>query len=108
MAIAQVTIIPIGTGDTGVSEYVAAIQDVLAAAPEEVKHRMTPMSTLIEGPLDEVLAVIRRMHEVPFQRGAQRVSTSISIDDRRDKPSTMEQKMRSVEEKRRKNDNEGR
>ncbi|MBB6730269.1 MTH1187 family thiamine-binding protein [Cohnella zeiphila] len=100
MAIVQATIIPVGTGDTSVSEYVAAIQDVLSSAPEPVKHQMTPMSTIIEGELDDVLAVIRRMHEVPFQKGVRRVSTSITIDDRRDKPSTMEQKMRSVEDKR--------
>jgi uncharacterized protein (TIGR00106 family) len=57
------------------------------------------MSTIIEGELDVLLDVIRRMHEVPFENGAMRVSTSITIDDRRDKEGTMEQKLRSVEEK---------
>jgi uncharacterized protein (TIGR00106 family) len=57
------------------------------------------MGTIIEGDLDEILAVVRRMHEHPFAQGALRVSTSIRIDDRRDKVATIEGKMRSVEEK---------
>jgi uncharacterized protein YqgV (UPF0045/DUF77 family) len=39
------------------------------------------------------------MHEHPFTLGAQRVSTSLRIDDRRDKQATIAGKMRSVEEK---------
>ena len=39
------------------------------------------------------------MHEVPFANGAARVSTTLTIDDRRDKQGTMEQKLLSVEEK---------
>ncbi|RKP56814.1 thiamine-binding protein [Cohnella endophytica] len=99
MAIAQVTIVPLGTGTPSVGEYVAAVHQVLMDAGERVKFQLTPMSTIIEGELDDVLAIVRKMHEVPFQNGAQRVSTSITIDDRRDKKGTMEQKLRSVEQK---------
>lgn len=42
------------------------------------------------------------MHEVLFDNGAMRVSTSITIDDRRDKKGTMEQKLQSVDEKKNK------
>jgi uncharacterized protein (TIGR00106 family) len=99
MAIVQVTIVPLGTGTPSVSEYVASVHHVLEQAEELIKYQLTPMSTIIEGELDVVLSVIRRMHEVPFENGAMRVSTSITIDDRRDKKGTMEQKLRSVEEK---------
>jgi uncharacterized protein (TIGR00106 family) len=99
MAIAQVTIVPLGTGSTSVGEYVAAVIHVLERAGEGIKYQLTPMSTIIEGALDDLIAVVRRMHEVPFENGALRVSTSITIDDRRDKVGTMEQKLRSVEEK---------
>ena len=54
------------------------------------------MGTILEGELDVILAVIRRMHEVPFLQGGQRVLTSIKIDDRRDKVGTMEAKLKSV------------
>lgn len=99
MAIVQVTVVPLGTGTTSVSGYVAATQQVLEEAAETISYQLTPMSTIIEGELDDLLAVIRRMHEVPFDKGAVRVSTSITIDDRRDIRGTMEQKLRSVEEK---------
>jgi uncharacterized protein (TIGR00106 family) len=57
------------------------------------------MATVIEGDLNRILEVVREMHEVPFRRGAQRVSTTLVIDDRRDKPLTMQGKVDSVEEK---------
>jgi uncharacterized protein (TIGR00106 family) len=99
VAIVEVTIVPLGTGSPSVSHYVAEVHKVLEQAPEPVKFQLTPMSTIIEGDLNDLLAVIRRMHEVPFGKGAERVSTSIRIDDRRDKPSTMESKLQSVKDK---------
>ena len=99
MAIVQVTIVPLGTGTPSVSDYVAAVHQVLEQSGEKIKFQLTPMSTTIEGELDDLLAVVRRMHEVPFDNGAMRVSTSITIDDRRDKQGTMEQKLLSVERK---------
>lgn len=99
MAIVEVTIVPLGTGSPSVSHYVAEVHKVLEEAPEQIKFQLTPMSTVIEGNLEDLLAVIRRMHEVPFDKGAERVSTSIRIDDRRDKPSTMESKLKSVRDK---------
>ncbi|WP_256757614.1 MTH1187 family thiamine-binding protein [Cohnella sp. WQ 127256] len=99
MAIVQVTIVPLGTATTSVSEYVTSVHEVLQQSGEKIKYQLTPMSTIIEGELDDLLTVVRRMHEVPFENGAMRVSTTITIDDRRDKKGTMEQKLRSVEEK---------
>lgn len=99
MAIVQVTIVPLGTGTPSVSDYVASVHQVLEQAKEEIKYQLTPMSTIIEGELEDLLTVIRRMHEVPFENGAMRVSTSITIDDRRDKKGTMVQKLQSIEEK---------
>jgi len=99
MAIVEVTIVPLGTATPSVSAYVAEVHKVLEQAHEPVKYELTSMSTIIEGELDDLLAVIRRMHEVPFSKGAQRVSTSIRIDDRRDKQASMESKLKSVMEK---------
>ncbi len=50
-------------------------------------YQLTPMGTVIEGDIDKVFAVLRKMHEVPFGKGATRVSTLIKIDDRRDQGS---------------------
>ena len=98
MAIVEVTIAPVGTPGTSLSRYVASCHKVLTEA-RELKYELHPMGTVIEGELDKILAVIRKMHEVPFAEGAQRVTTLIRIDDRRDKSATMEGKVQAVKEK---------
>ncbi|UKS26261.1 MTH1187 family thiamine-binding protein [Paenibacillus sp. HWE-109] len=98
MAIAEFTIIPIGTATTSLSSYVADLHKELEKHAD-ITFQMTPMGTILEGSLDRILAVIRAVHEVPFANGAERVSTSIKIDDRRDKPASMQQKMQSVADK---------
>lgn len=98
MSVVEVTIVPLGTGSPSVSRYVAECHKVLAQE-DGVKYQLTPMSTVIEGDLDRIFTIIRKMHEVPFAAGAVRVSTSIKIDDRRDKELTMAGKIQSVREK---------
>jgi uncharacterized protein (TIGR00106 family) len=97
MAIAFLTITPLGTGTPSVSRFVAGVERILRAT--SLTHQLTAMGTIIEGDLDEILAVVRQMHEHPFTQGAQRVSTSLRIDDRRDQQASIAGKMRSVEEK---------
>lgn len=97
MAVVFVTIAPLGTGTPSVSKYVAGVERILRDT--RLTHQLTAMGTIIEGDLDEILAVIRKMHEHPFSQGAARVSTLVKIDDRRDKESTIAGKMRSVEDK---------
>jgi len=97
MAVVQFTIVPLGTGTTSLSAYVAQVHKALEESG--VKHSLTPMGTVLEGPLDELLAVIRQVHELPFSAGSQRVMTLINIDDRRDKTGTIEQKLKSVHDK---------
>ncbi|WP_432664625.1 MTH1187 family thiamine-binding protein [Wukongibacter baidiensis] len=98
MAIVEFTIVPLGTKDTSLSKYVADCHKVLEEV-EDIKYQLTPMGTIVEGDLDQILETIRKMHEVPFKNGALRVSTSIKIDDRRDKVSSMDGKVKSVQEK---------
>jgi uncharacterized protein (TIGR00106 family) len=93
--VAEVSIVPVGTGDTGLSRYIAECIDVLEGR-EDMSYRLTAMGTVIEGPLDKVLEVIYKMHEVPFNKGASRVVTFLKVDDRRDKSSTMTGKIESV------------
>jgi len=93
--IAEVSVVPIGTGEPGVSKFVAACLAVLDGH-DEVKFQLTPMGTVLQGELGDVLALVKKMHEVPFGMGAQRVVTTIKIDDRTDKAATMESKVNSV------------
>ncbi|MGM0653155.1 MAG: MTH1187 family thiamine-binding protein [Bacillota bacterium] len=99
MAIVEISIVPLGTGSTSLSPYVAACEKVLRENSGDLKYELTAMGTILEGDLDQIMTLVRRLHEVPFDQGARRVSTSIKIDDRRDRPGTIEQKVKSVEEK---------
>jgi uncharacterized protein (TIGR00106 family) len=93
--VAEITVVPLGTGKPGVSEYVAACVKVLGKH-KDINYRLTPMGTIVEGTLDEIISVTREMHEVPFKKGALRVTTTLKIDDRRDKLLTMDGKISSV------------
>ena len=98
MAIVQVSIVPLGTKTTSISSYVARALKVLENQ-KSVKYELTPMGTVLEGDLDKVLRMVRKMHESVFEEGVQRVVTIVNIDDRRDKRVTMESKISSVEDK---------
>ena len=54
------------------------------------------MNTLIEGDLKRPFEVIQAIHELPFDKGLNRVCTNIRIDDRRDKSRKMNDKLKSV------------
>jgi uncharacterized protein (TIGR00106 family) len=96
MAVVEFTVIPVGTGSPSVGEWVVKIQRMVRDSG--IKHQLTPMSTVLEGDLAEILALIRKAHEGTLSSGVRRVLTSITIDDRTDKPLTMEGKLRRVEE----------
>jgi uncharacterized protein (TIGR00106 family) len=98
MAIVDITIIPIGTETTSVSDYVAEIQKVLKTYQEEkgIEFQLTPMSTIIEGELPVLFETVQALHEAVFNKGIMRIATNIRIDDRRDKKSNMKSKLESV------------
>jgi len=98
MAIVQISIVPLGTKTTSISSYVARALKVLQKQ-KSVKYKLTPMGTILEGDLDKVLSMVRKMHESVFEEGVQRVVTIVNIDDRRDKRATMESKVSAVEDK---------
>jgi uncharacterized protein (TIGR00106 family) len=96
--IVQVKVVPLGTQGTSLSSYVAEVEKILAGY-KDLKSMLTPMSTIIEGDIDQIFKVVREMHESPFLKGAKRVSTQLSIDDRRDKQASMQAKIKAVEDK---------
>jgi uncharacterized protein (TIGR00106 family) len=98
MAVAQVSIVPVGTAGASISHHVAHCLDVLEESG--LAYELGPMGTAIEGDLRDVLEAIARMHESTFGDGVVRVLTSITIDDRRDKPLTMSGKLAAVRERR--------
>ncbi len=87
-------VVPIGVG-ISVSEYIAACQRVLEKAG--LKHQMHMYGTNIEGEWDEVMAAVKKCHEVVHQMGAPRISTTIRLGTRTDKNQTMDDKIKSVQ-----------
>ena len=98
MAIIKVSIVPLGTGATSVSQYIARAVEVLEGE-KDIKYELTAMGTIIEGDLDHLLALARKMHEAVFDVGIMRAVTIIEIDDRRDNPPTITGKVESVKKK---------
>ena len=98
MAIIDVVVIPVGTEGPSVSKYIAEIQMKLEEFKKQGKidYQLTPMNTLIEGDLKDLFEVVQAIHELPFDKGLNRVCTNIRIDDRRDKSRKMNDKLDSV------------
>ncbi len=96
MALLQLTTIPLGTETASVGGYVAEIQKELENA--QVSFRLNDMGTVIEGNISELLAIVEKVYEIPFKKGAVRVVTHIIIDDRRDKKVGIGDKINAVEQ----------
>jgi len=94
--IADLCVVPIGVG-TSVSKYVAACERVLREAGLTIQ--LHAYGTNIEGEWDDVFAAIRRCHEVVHDMGAPRISTMLKFGTRNDRDQTMQDKIRSVEQK---------
>ncbi len=100
MAVAELTLIPIGTKTTSVSKYIASALDSIEKI-EGLTYELNPMgTTLAHDDLKILYEVIRRMQESVFENGADRVYSVVKIDDRRDKDYTFKDKVTSVNEKR--------
>ena len=94
--IADLCLIPMGVG-VSVSKEVAACERLLADAG--LKTKLHAYGTNIEGEWDEVVAAIKRCHELVHAMGAPRISSSLRFGTRTDRAQSMEDKIRSVEQK---------
>ncbi len=95
-AIADIAIIPLGAGNS-LSPYVAACERVLQDAG--LKTQLHANGTNVEGEWDEIMAALKRCHEVLHEMGAPRVATNMRLGTRNDKTQTMDDKIASVESK---------
>ena len=94
--IADLCLVPIGVG-VSVSREVAACERLLRESGLKIK--LHAYGTNIEGEWDEVLAAIKRCHELVHEMGAPRISTNMRLGTRIDREQSMEDKVRSVETK---------
>jgi uncharacterized protein (TIGR00106 family) len=95
MPIMEINIVPLGTASPSVSKYVKKALDTLIKK-DNIQYQMTAMGTIIEArSLNTLLKIAKEMHKSVLS-DVTRVVTSIRIDDRKDKKSTIKKKMESV------------
>jgi uncharacterized protein (TIGR00106 family) len=92
----DVSVVPIGVG-VSLSKYVAACERVLTEAG--LKTALHAYGTNVEGEWDAVFAAIKRCHEVLHEMGVPRIGSTLRVGTRIDREQTLEDKVRSVEEK---------
>lgn len=96
MALVEVRITPIGTRNSSITRYVARAVDAIKEE-KDVKYQITATGTIMEGNLDKMIGMVRKMHDSVFDGEVNRVLTTIEIDDRRDKTVSLESSVKSVE-----------
>jgi uncharacterized protein (TIGR00106 family) len=94
--IADFSVVPIGEGQTSVGRYVAAA----VKAFKDIKgldYEVTAMGTVLAAKdLDTIFSAVKQAHEAIMAKGVKRVESTLRIDDRRDKPRTMDDKIKAV------------
>jgi uncharacterized protein (TIGR00106 family) len=91
--LAEISLAPIGQGSS-VSEYVATALAIIKQSG--IKYEFHAMGTNLEGEYDEIVALVKKCSQAMADQGAQRVIIRMYLDDRRDKPSTIEGKKASA------------
>lgn len=93
--LAEFSVVPIGKG-TSISDQIADVLRVVDGSG--IPYKINPMGTVVEGELDKVLSLIKECHET-VMKNTDRVLTTITIDDRKDRENRIELKVASVEKK---------
>ncbi len=94
--IADFCVVPMGVG-VSVSKYVAECEIILKAAG--LKTKLHAYGTNIEGEWDDVFAAVKKCHESVHKAGAPRITSTLRFGTRTDREQTMDDKVKSVEDK---------
>lgn len=81
-ALAEIQVIPIGTGVSVRNEVKRAHEVIVESG---LKVELHAFGTNVEGDLEQILAVVRRVHETLHAEGVRRISTQVKIGTRTDK-----------------------
>ena len=93
---AEVSIYPLATKDTSVSFYIARAIETIQNM-EDVKYQINSMGTTLESKsMDAVLKASKEMTNAVHNLGIKRVEVVIKIDSRKDKDSTMQNKVDAI------------
>lgn len=91
---ADFRIVPIGTGSSSLSHQLA---EVLAEVDTSgVNYKVNDMRTVLEGDWDTVMRLIKKCHD-KMMESSERVTTIITIDDRKGRTIHIGDKVASIE-----------
>jgi len=91
----EFSVVPVGTG-VSISPQIAKVLKIVAESG--VRYKANPMGTVLEGEWDKVMGVVKKCHNEVI-KDAERVLTTITIDDRKGKEERIDKKIESVEQK---------
>lgn len=94
--LADVSLVPLGVG-VSVSKYVAECEKIFKEAGLKIK--LHAYGTNIEGEWEEVFLAIKKCHQTVHEMGAPRISTNMRFGTRTDREQSLEDKIKSVEDK---------
>ncbi|HXF56026.1 MAG TPA: thiamine-binding protein [Actinomycetota bacterium] len=78
---------PVAVGEFTIYPFVTErLEPYVQAALEETRRSgleadVGPLGTTVRGPLEDVLALLDRVHRVAFARGATKVVTRVELED---------------------------
>jgi uncharacterized protein (TIGR00106 family) len=89
-------VVPLGVG-LSLGAHIAMCEKIFEKAG--LKTHLHGYGTNIEGEWDVVMQAVKDCHEALHQAGVPRISSTLRLGTRTDKDQTIEDKIRSVEEK---------
>jgi len=93
--LADFSIMPVGKGESLSAEVAQVIELILESG---LPCRVGPMSTTIEGPWDNVMALIKKCRN-KMLASCNRIVISIKIDERKGAKNMLTNKLKSIEQK---------
>jgi uncharacterized protein (TIGR00106 family) len=94
--IVDLSVVPIGAG-VSLGSYIAACEKILTKAG--LKTQLHGYGTNIEGEWDQVMRAIKECHQKLHEMGVPRISSTLRLGTRVDREQTIEDRIRSVQEK---------
>jgi uncharacterized protein (TIGR00106 family) len=91
----EFSIVPLGRG-ASVSPVIARVMKIVVESG--VRYRANPMGTVIEGEWGHLIDLVKKCHDEAM-KDADRVVTTIKIDDYKGRGDRLEKKLESVEQK---------
>jgi len=93
---AEISLYPIGTGNTSGSFYIAKAIGVIQNM-KGIRYQINPMGTILESEsIDQIFDASKKMMEAVHNLGVDRVELVLKVDSRKDKEKKLEDKLDSV------------